>query len=110
MPRPSKGEIWPKRLPRPGPLGSKVSNCLKSIMRPISGAIRTANTRDAHRIDLPAAGPVAGAGGPAGGGFASVLGPPAPAPPPELRNRADATSIASQIAAAPINQIKPGKL
>ena len=53
MPSASKGETWPKRLPRPGPLGSKVSKLWKSIIRPISGAIRT--TKDA-------AGPSAGAG------------------------------------------------
>ena len=29
MPSASKGEIWPKRLPRPGPLGSKVSKLLE---------------------------------------------------------------------------------
>ena len=45
MPSASKGETWPKRLPRPGPLGSKVSKLWKSSMRPISGAMRTKKVR-----------------------------------------------------------------
>ncbi len=47
MPRAVKGEIWPKRLPRPGPLGSKVSKLWKSIIRPSSGRAPTRKTTSA---------------------------------------------------------------
>ena len=49
MPSAVKGEIWPKRLPRPGPLGSKVSKLWKSIIRPSSGRAPTRKTTRASK-------------------------------------------------------------
>ena len=84
MPSASKGETWPKRLPRPGPFGSKVSKLWNSTIRPISGATRTAKASRAR-----------------------------PAGPPGRRARAAAAPsrarpIPIQIAAATASQTRPG--
>ncbi len=55
MPSASSGETWPKRLPRPGPFGSKVSKLWNSTIRPISGATTTAKaSRRGRRAQRPA--------------------------------------------------------
>ena len=60
MPSASKGETWPKRLPRPGPFGSKVSKLWNSTIRPISGATRTAKASRARPAARQGAGPGSG--------------------------------------------------
>ena len=49
MPSASSGESWSKRLPSPGPSGSKVSKLAKSTIRPSSGAIADASEADGER-------------------------------------------------------------
>ena len=89
IPSASKGETWPKRLPRPGPLGSKVSKLWKSIMRPISGAIRT-RRRGRQRTERQPRGRASGVL--RAGQTGSVLGPRPRRPGPAIRLTANSAA------------------
>ena len=110
MPSASKGETWPKRLPSPGPLGSKVSKLWKSSMRPISGAIRTAKVRSAKRTERAADGAAVGRGSCGRGKLAPFSDPRPTSAPSEVPIRLTANSSSAQMTAVPISQIRPGKL